>query len=155
VRFWGITTGAPYLECPTFAIEIRPDDGGKPHIQEILCETRAAATCELVDGFPGFPSYEHCVVLAEPCTQDTIPLWLTCQALYCRDDLPGSGVWYWAVHLPQEFGSEIWYRTTPVPWWIPGHTIFGEYYDASFELLTGGATPAQDSSWGRLKALFR
>ncbi|MFH1278132.1 MAG: hypothetical protein ABIK65_07115 [Candidatus Eisenbacteria bacterium] len=150
IRFWGVALVA-FTDCPDMAVRFFFDGGGVPGA--LNCETIGPAACELVTGYPGIPSYEHCVVLAEPCNMPNGG-WVECQALYCRG-LTGLGQWYWAVS-PVANGSEVMFRSSffGFPNWVPGSSAFGDYYDASFELLSG-MTPTEETSWGSIKTMYR
>jgi hypothetical protein len=150
VRFWGISFQT-YTPCPDMGVRVYDDAGGIPG--NVVCQYQGPSTCEQVVGYPGAISFEHCVVLAEPCHADAG--WIECQALYCRF-YTGWGQWYWAVHLPVN-GSQVYFLSDffGFPNWTPGNIVFGDFYDVAFELLNDGSTGTERTSWGEIKHFYR
>jgi hypothetical protein len=154
VTAWYLTTGGP-MDCLEFIINFIPDAGGIPNETEIYCSFFGQTACAEVSGYPGYPSYELCATLDEPCViPDDQWMWLMVQAAYCRA-LTGYGQCFVEMHTYTQ-GFEVAFRSSyfSYPTWVPGSLVFGDYYDMGFELLSGEPTPVEESTWGQMKTLY-
>ena len=154
VRFWSIAPSG-FTTCPDMRVVIWNNSASGCVPGAMACEYAGAATCEEVTGYPGYPSYEHCVVLDEPCDMPDGG-WITCQALYCRTYGPSAGQFFWAMHTYPINGCPNMIRSVyfGYPDWTSSTNWLGTTYDSSFELLTG-VTGTENSSWGEIKQMYR
>jgi hypothetical protein len=156
VRFWNITNGNPYGDDLIWRITIWADNGTCPAEDAFYCQYKAPSKNVEVQGYPGLPSYEHCVILPEPCPQEGGIAWFSPVAIYCRATSNGYGQAFVEMHT-NYVGNEICFRSAffGYPTWVPGSNVFGDFFDHGFELLYTDDVPVEPSSWGTLKDLYR
>jgi hypothetical protein len=133
VRWWTITTGAPYADVMPFVINIWMDAGTCPDEDALKCTYKVDAKTVEVAGYPGLPSYEHCAVLPEPCEQTGGVAWFSAPAAFCRA-YTGYGQNFHEDHTPVNWGNELCFRSAyfGYPNWVPGSVLWGEFYDGGF-----------------------